>query len=250
MAEAITTAMIFAAGLGTRMRPLTDTLPKPLVKVNGKPLIDWRLDKLAEAGVKRVIVNTHYKAELLQQHLRQRKDVDIIFSHEEVLLETGGGLVNALPLLGEKPFYLLNADAIWLDTPLERPALLRLADSWNDTAMDELLLLQPRERAMLYRGEGDFGLDAQGRLERPDAPRPHVFTGVQIFHPAHLAGYKAKPFSRSEVWWNAPRLDGTTLARLYGLVHTGEWINIDSPQDVAGAERYLASPEKSAANNL
>lgn len=236
------TAMIFAAGLGTRMRPLTDTLPKPLVKLRGKTLIDWRLDKLVEAGVRRVIVNTHYKAELLAQHLTARKDIDILLSHEPLLLETGGGLVKALPLLGEEPFYLLNSDSLWLDGTGDVPALQRLAERWNPNTMDELLLLHTPERAVSYHGSGDFGMDAKGRLQRPEAPRPYIFTGVQIFHPARLSAYKAEPFSRSVLWWSAPRTeDGASLSRLYGIEHTGEWINIDTPQDIAEAEAHLTT---------
>ncbi len=234
------TAMIFAAGYGTRMRPLTDALPKPLVPVLGKPLIDYRLDKLAEIGVKRVVVNTHYKAEMLEAHLARRKDMEIIISREETLLETGGGLVKALPWLGDRPIYLLNADMIWMDN--ETPALIRLAEQWDDSTMDELLLLQPRERALGYHGTGDFGLDAASHLQRKDTPPyPFVFTGIQIFHPKRLAAFSVEPFSRNILWKNAWREENGTFERLYGLPHIGEWLHIDSVENLKDAEAYLTA---------
>ena len=232
----IDTAMVFAAGLGTRMRPLTNDIPKPMVEVCGKPLIDYRLDKLAAAGVKKVIVNTHYKADIIEAYLKQRHDMEIIFSYEETLLETGGGIVKALPHFNNQPFYLINGDVIWLDETV--PALLRLAEAWTDN-MNELLLLQPTNQAIGYKGEGDFDLAQDSLLKRADAtPRDYVFTGIQIFHPHHIEGYKEEPFSRSILWKEATNTDGI-IQHVHGLVHTGGWLHIDSPEALIEAEAFL-----------
>lgn len=232
-----TTAMIFAAGYGKRMRPLTDDKPKPMVEVCGKPLIDYRLDKLVEAGMSRVIVNTHYKAEILENYLRQRQDIEIIISYEETLLETGGGLVHALPHLGDEPFFLINGDVIWLDDGT--PALQRLAEQWQD-GMNELLLLQPKETAIGYVGKGDFTLTPQHQLQWPETEQsaPYVFTGISLFHPRQLSSYQAEPFSRS-VLWRAATQDDSTIQGIYGLAHQGQWLHIDSPEGVTRAETYM-----------
>ena len=152
-----THAMVLAAGLGTRMRPITDTLPKPLVRVAGQTMLDRALDKLAAAGIERAVVNTHYLAAQIAEHVRNRKSPSITFSHEEDVLETGGGVQKALPDLGGGPFFVVNSDSIWDDGPI--PALARLAAAWDDASMDALLLVHPTVSAVGYHGRGDFFLD-------------------------------------------------------------------------------------------
>ncbi|MGA9001143.1 MAG: nucleotidyltransferase family protein, partial [Pseudolabrys sp.] len=178
-------AMILAAGLGTRMRPLTDTLPKPLVKVAGKPLIDHVLDRLAEAGVERVVVNVHHLADQMQRHLAQRKQPLIVISDERgLLLGTGGGVKKALPELGDAPFFHINSDTIWIDGV--KPNLARLADAFDPAAMDALLLLAPTNGSIGYSGRGDFAMAADGQLRKraEQEVAPFVYAGAAILSPA------------------------------------------------------------------
>jgi MurNAc alpha-1-phosphate uridylyltransferase len=230
-------AMLFAAGLGTRLLPLTETTPKPLVRVGGKALIDHALERFAAAGVADVVVNTHHLAEQLHAHLGARRwPFELKTSHEDVRLETGGGIAKALPLLGTAPFVSANADALWLDG--EQPALARLAEAFDASRMDALLLLHPLERAVGYRGPGNFALMEDGQLTRA-VDAPYVFTGVQVLSPQLFAGKPVKPWSLRELYNAAERGDGK-LARMYGLVHDGDWVHVGSPGELAEAEAFFA----------
>jgi MurNAc alpha-1-phosphate uridylyltransferase len=232
----VDTAMVMAAGLGTRMRPLTDHRPKPLVDVAGKPLIEHALDKLRLAKVSRVIVNVHYLPEQVEAYLSDyADDLEIAISDErKLLLETGGGLVAALPLIEADPFYCVNSDAIWTDGVVD--ALTRLAEYWDGASMDGLLLLVPRERAFNHRGAGDFSLDTEGRpVRRGDTPSaPFVYTGIQLLSRAFLDDAPSGPFSTNILW-------DRTIAkgRLFGLEHHGDWFDIGSPQAIAPTEAAL-----------
>lgn len=232
----IDTAMVMAAGLGTRMRPLTDTRPKPLVEVAGRALIDHVLDRLRAAGVRRVVVNVHYLADQLQAHLRQvREGLEIAISDErDRLLETGGGLVHARPLLGEAPFLVVNADNLWLDGTQD--TLRRLAGQWRDEAMDALLLLVPHARAHNHRGPGDFSVEPTARLVRRPAGdvAPFIYSGIQIASPRLLDRWQPVPFSTNLMWDRA-----IAAGRAYGAVHDGEWFDVGTPEAVGATEARL-----------
>jgi N-acetyl-alpha-D-muramate 1-phosphate uridylyltransferase len=229
-------AMIMAAGLGTRMRPLTDHKPKPLVEVMGQPLIEHALEKLRLAHVKKAVVNVHYLPEQIEAYLADHAgDLEIMISDERaVLMETGGGLVQALPLIDTDPFYCINSDAIWTDGAVD--SLTRLAHAWDSARMDGLLLLAPRARAFNHHGHGDFSLDAQGRiLRRGDAPvAPYVYTGIQLLARAFLDDAPSGPFSTNILWDRA-----IAKGRLFGLEHHGDWYDIGSPQSIAPTEAAL-----------
>ena len=235
-----TTAMVMAAGLGKRMRPLTASRPKPLIEVAGKPLLDHVLDRLRAAGVGRVVVNVHYLADLIEAHLAAAGGgFDIVVSDERAqLLETGGGLMRARPLLGEAPFFVANADNLWLDGPAD--ALRLLALHWDDAAMDALLLLVPYARAHNHPGQGDFSLDGAGRLVRREASRvaPFVYTGVQIVSPRLLDGWAeamgGEPFSTNLMWNRA-----IEAGRAFGAVHEGLWFDVGTPGAIAATEAVL-----------
>lgn len=230
--------MLFAAGLGTRMRPLTEHTPKALIQLADKALIDYALERFEAAGVERVVINTHHLAPQIARHLAQRASrVEILQSHEPVLLETGGGLVKALPLLGTEPLFTANLDTLWLDG--DTPALERLRRAYDPTQMDALLLLQPRARTVGYGGGGDFGLNAAGELTRV-GERPYVFTGLEVLHPRLLAGCVVEPFSLLKVWFAAQRPDGS-LRRIHGMVHDGDWLHVGTPAELAEAQRHMAS---------
>jgi len=230
-----TRAMVLAAGLGLRMRPITAALPKPLVAVGGRTMLDRALDHLVRAGVGDAVVNVHYLPGMIVDHLQGRRAPRIAVSREDALLETGGGVAKALPLLGDAPFYVVNADIVWLDGA--RPALLRLADSWDAGRMDALLLLHPREAAVGYDGAGDFSLAPGGGVRRRDgAAAPYVFTGVQILHPRRLEGAPADAFSLNLLYDAA-----IARGRLFGLAHDGAWLHIGTPAGLARAEAALAS---------
>ncbi len=231
-------AMVLAAGLGLRLRPLTENLPKPLVPLAGRTLLDRALDALDAAGVESAVVNTHYLGAMIETRLAGRARPRIVLSPEAELLETGGGVVRALPHLGAAPFYVVNADIAWTDGAT--PALARLADAWRDEAMDALLLLHAVEDATGYDGSGDFFLKRDGTLERRgDADRaPYVFTGVQILHPRLLAEAPASaPGGRFSltVLYDRARAAG----RLAGLVHDGDWHHIGTPAGLAEARARL-----------
>jgi MurNAc alpha-1-phosphate uridylyltransferase len=227
--------MVLAAGLGTRMRPLTDHLPKPLIKVAGKPLIDYTLDRFAAAGVRRAVVNVHYRADQMEAHLAARRAPEIIVSDERVLLlETGGGLKKAAPHLGRAPVYCTNTDAILVDGADEEPCAA-LARAWRDDAMDALLLLAPIGLASGYDGAGDFDLKANGDIDwRSGGSAPFVYTGLQIIRPTLLDGAPDGPFSL-RVLWDKARAQG----RMKGVVHQGPWMHVGDPAGLALAEAFF-----------
>jgi N-acetyl-alpha-D-muramate 1-phosphate uridylyltransferase len=231
------TAMVMAAGLGKRMRPLTATKPKPLVEVAGKPLIDHALAKLAAAGVKRAIVNVHYLADALEAHLaRNDHGMEIVISDEcGVLLETGGGLIRALPLIDTDPFLCVNSDNLWIDGPAN--AFTVLADRWDDDAMDALLLMVPQARANCHKGRGDFHMDAAGRLSRrkPGRIAPFVWTGLQILSKRLITDPPAEAFSTNIFWDRA-----IAAGRAYGVVHQGLWFDVGHPGAIPEAEAIIA----------
>ena len=229
-------AMVLAAGRGERMRPLTDTLPKPLIDVGGRVLVDRVMDRLDEAGVEAVAVNLHHLGHLIEDHLGHRAagGAKISFSPEDILLDTGGGVARALPLLGQEPFFVANADVMWLNG--RDDALGRLAGAWDDRLMDGLLLVHSTVEAYGYEGGGDFTVDPAGRLaRRPEGEiAPFVFTGVQIFHPRLFDGAPDGPFSLNLLYDKAIGRD-----RLYGVVHDGEWFHVGTPRGLEAAEAYM-----------
>lgn len=228
------TAMVLAAGLGTRMRPLTNNKPKPLIDVAGKKLIDYTLDRFDAAGVKRAVVNIHYLAGQLEAHLLQRDTPKVIISDErDLLLETGGGLKRARRHFGSKPILCTNTDAIMIDKDQEACALL--ADHWDGARMDALLLLAPIENTSGYDGKGDFNLDPGGRIHfRSGETAPYVFTGLQIITPDLIDEGPAGPFSTKLLWDRA-----AAQGRLYGAVYSGHWMHVGDPEGLAKAEDRL-----------
>ncbi len=226
--------MVLAAGLGKRMRPLTETLPKPLVPVAGRTLIDRVLDRFADADLARVVVNLHYFRGTLETHLAARQAPALELSPEEALLETGGGVKNALPRLGSDPFYVANADVLWLDGKV--PALQRLAKAWNDATMDALLLLHPAVSAFGYEGNGDYFIDPLGRLRRRRGAEiaPFIFAGVQILQPRLFAGAPDGAFSLNRLYDRAQE-----AGRLWGLRHDGLWFHVGTPEGLAETEAVL-----------
>ncbi len=225
--------MVLAAGLGTRMRPLTNATPKPLIPVNGKALIDFTLDRFARAGVLRAIVNVHYRADQVEDHLRGRKSPEIILSDERaLLLETGGGLKKARAQLGEAPFYCANTDAIFVDEGAE--ACATLARAFDDRRMDALLLLVPRARASGYDGKGDFDIEDGRPVWRTGATAAHIFTGLQILRASLLDGAPEGPFSTRILWEKAMRED-----RIRAIAYDGAWLHVGDPEGLALAERFF-----------
>jgi len=229
------TAMVLAAGYGERMRPLTDTKPKPLVEVSGRPLLDHVLDRLAQAGVATVVVNVHYLADQIEAHVAKRTTPRILISDErDSLLDTGGGVVKALPLLGNAPFLLVNSDSIWLDGT--RSNLQRLAAAFDPARMDALLLLAPSATSIGYAGRGDFAMAPDGRL-RPRAERevtPFVYAGAAIFSPALFRNAPQGPFSLNRLFNEAAEAE-----RLFGLRLDGIWMHVGTPDAIALAERAI-----------
>lgn len=228
------TAMVLAAGMGKRMRPLTATQPKPMVRVAGKPLIDHALDRLAEAGIARAVVNVHYLADNLEAHLRERQSPEIVLSDErEQLLETGGGLIKAEALLPD-PFFCLNSDNIWLEGP--RDCFSDLSDHWDPGRMDALLLLVPHKGAHNFRGAGDFHMDGAGRVSRRKEGRvaPYIFTGIQLIAKRLLRDAPEGSFSTNLLWSRAMEED-----RLFGLPFTGQWFEVGTPGAIKPTEAAL-----------
>ncbi len=235
MANRVNTAMILAAGLGTRMRPLTNTIPKPLVKVGNITLFDRILDKVLAAGCQNVVVNVHYLADVMRQHLADEKRVNIHTSEETELLETGGGILQALPLLGNHPFFAINGDSLWLDDTT--PALSRLANAWRDD-MDALLMLYPTDKATHFDGSGDFFMEPGGQLRRrgDQASAPYIYTGVQLLHPRLFHSAAPGRFSLNVLYDQA-----IAQRRLSGLVHDGAWYHVSTPEDVTRTGEALAN---------
>ena len=232
------TAMVMAAGLGKRMRPLTATRPKPLVEVAGKPLIDHVFDRLRAGGIERAVVNVHYLADALEAHLHNRvHGIDVVVSDERgQLMETGGGIVQARDLIGDAPFLVVNSDNLWVDGPSD--AIRMLAARWDDTAMDALLLMVPLARANHHGGQGDFRLAADGRIvgrRLPGKLAPFVFTGVQMLSPRVIRDWPAGPFSTMLFWERA-----IAAGRAYGIVHQGLWFDVGTPAAVGKTEAMLA----------
>lgn len=228
-------AMVLAAGLGERMRPITDTIPKPLVKVAGKPLIDQVLDRLAAAGVETAVVNVHYLADELTRHLAGRKDPRVVISDERgKLLGTGGGVVKALPLLGKGPFFHLNSDSIWVEGV--RSNLQRLAAAFDPASMDALLLLAPSATSIGYSGRGDFAMTADGRLRRRAEREvvPFVYAGVAVLSPKLFAGAPEGPFSLTTLFDRAAE-----AGRLHGLRLEGLWMHVGTPESIGLAETAI-----------
>ncbi len=229
--------MILAAGLGKRMRPVTDTLPKPLVPVGGRALIDHALDRAAESGIETAIVNVHYLADLVEAHVRARRRPKIVISDERgELLETGGGIRKALPLLGPDPFLVLNSDSLWIDGAT--PNLLSLQETWDPERMDILLLVAEAAKSLGYQGRGDFSIDGDGRLqrrgERPSVPL--VYAGVAILKPQLFDDTPQGAFSLNLVFDRA-----IVAGRLYGMPLDGQWLHVGTPDAIAAAEERLAS---------
>jgi len=227
-------AMILAAGLGTRMRPITETLPKPLIRVGGRALLDHILDRLDEEGFRKVVINVHHLGELIENHLKRRKSPAIAISREPEILETGGGIAKALPLLGERPFLVVNADVMWLNGP--HSALRRLAETWDESRMDGLLLLHSTVEAYGYAGMGDFCVDPAGVLSpRPEREvSPFLFTGIQILHPRLFEDAPKGRFPLNVLYARAME-----ERRLYGMIHDGEWFHVGTPEGLADAEAYM-----------
>ncbi|MFZ0572523.1 MAG: nucleotidyltransferase family protein [Rhodomicrobium sp.] len=231
----IKTAMVLAAGLGTRMRPLTDRVPKPLITLGGRLLLDHVLDRLAAAGVERAAVNVHHFADQIEAHLKTRAAPEIVISDErEAILETGGGVLKALPLFGGDPFMVHNSDSVW--TEGTRSNLRLVMDAWQPERMSALLLLGRRDSSIGYEGRGDFSLDASGRLTRRRAgeEEPYVFAGVSILKPELFDGVTERAFSLNKIFDRAIAEHG-----LYGVTLDGTWMHVGTPQALIEAESHL-----------
>jgi MurNAc alpha-1-phosphate uridylyltransferase len=228
-------AMVLAAGLGTRMRPFNGQIPKPLVQVGGKALIDYVLDRLADAGVDRAVVNVHHLADHIERHLAARRRPTIVFSDERrELLGTAGGVLNALPQLGDAPFFHVNSDTIWIDGV--QPNLARLAEAFDAERMDALLLLASTTSSTGYAGRGDFTMAPDGQLIRRGERDvvPFVYAGAAVMTPAFFAGTPAGPSSMSPLFDRAAE-----AGRLYGLRLEGIWMHVGTPEAVAAAETAM-----------
>ncbi len=230
-------AIVLAAGLGTRMRPYNGHIPKPLVEIGGKSLIDYSLDRLADAGVERAVVNVHHLADALERHLAPRQRPQIIISDERgALLGTGGGIAKALPQLGDEPFFLVNSDTVWLDGV--KPNFRRLAEAFDSETMDALLLLAPVTDSIGYAGRGDFAMLPDGRLRqrRENQVVPFVYAGAAILSPALFVDVPTGAFPLTFLFDRAGAND-----RLFGLRLEGVWMHVGTPEAVAAAEAALAS---------
>jgi MurNAc alpha-1-phosphate uridylyltransferase len=228
------TAMLLAAGIGTRMRPLTDRTAKPLLPLGGQALIDHALDRLAEAGVETVVVNAHWRAEQVAAHLAARARPRTILRHEDSLLDTGGSVKAALDLLGSAPFFVVNGDAFWVDGP--RPALARLVAAFDPAKVDGVLLVHRTFQVHADVGFGDFALDPWGALRRRGEREvvPYIYAGLQLIVPALLAGTPDGRFSMNRAWDSA-----IAAGRLRAVVHDGLWFHLSTPADLAEAESIL-----------
>lgn len=230
------TAMVFAAGLGTRMRPISNTIPKPLVKVAGRTLLDHCLDLFADAGVKRAIVNVHYLADQIETHLQGRTEPQIVISDErEKLLDQGGGIRKILPLLDGKPFFLCNTDAFWIEGAQSN--IRRLAQMWDPARMDALLLVAATSHSIGVDWSGDFDMDKNGRLTKRD-PRnvvPFVYSGVAIIKPELFAHETRDIFRLAPFFFEAAE-----KGRLFGLRLDGLWLHVGTPEAIAEAETAIS----------
>lgn len=233
MDHVIDHAFVLAAGLGTRLRPYTDRMPKPMVPLLGKPLLGHIFDHLKRAGVEKVVINTHHMPEQIRSYIATRHDLIFSESYEEELLETGGGIRKALHIFGQNPFYVINGDAFWTDGA--EPALTRLAHSFDPDKMDLLMLLQPVNGMTLTEGVGDYNMTQEGRPVRlPQKGGTHMFAGVRVMHPRLFAGTQPGKFSF------LPLMDKAEVeGRLFALEHQGEWHHISTPQDLETVDRHL-----------
>lgn len=231
------TAMVLAAGLGTRMRPLTDQIPKPMVRLRGRPLIDHVLDRIAAAGIPRAVVNVHHFADALETHLSKRTTPKVVISDERgEVLDTGGGVVKALPVLGKTPFLIHNSDSVWIEGVGSN--LERMFKAWDPDRMDTLMLLALASRSLGYDGLGDFEMDGAGLVTRRAPPKiaPFVFTGVSIAHPRLFKGAPEGRFSLNTVWDRAIERE-----RVYGIRLEGLWMHVGTPQALDDAEKWIES---------
>lgn len=230
------TAMVLAAGLGKRMRPLTASRPKPLIEVAGRSLMDHLLERLRAAGVERVVVNVHYLADAVEAHLaKNAHGMNVAISDERgLLLETGGGMVKAAPMIDADPFLVVNSDNLWVDGPAD--TLKLLASHWDGKKMDALLLLVPHARAENHGGRGDFHMDKTGRLRRRERSHvaPFVYTGIQMVSKRLLKGAPEGPFSANVLWDRA-----IEEGRCFGAVHQGLWFDVGTPQSIKATELTL-----------
>jgi MurNAc alpha-1-phosphate uridylyltransferase len=231
----VETAMVLAAGLGTRLRPITNDRPKALVEVGGRALIDHVLDRLAEAGVRRAVVNVHAFADMMEAHLARRTDLEVIISDERgALLETGGGLARARPLLGEAPILVANIDTLWSGGGL----IGKLIAAWDSARMDDLLLVVPLTCSLGFDGPGDFYIDGEGRLEhrgaRPSAPLAYM--GVHMLDPRQIDAWPKARHGIFQHW-----MDYAAAGRLHGVVADGLWMHVGDPVALAAAEQRLAA---------
>ena len=232
MRKSPSTAMIMAAGLGLRMRPLTLTIPKPLIKVAGKALIDYGVEKLKAAGVTRIVVNKHYLPDQIAAWAKAQSGVAVITSDEsEAVLETGGGIMRALPLLGPEPFFVLNSDCFWTDTGT--PALQRLTEAWDAEKMDCLLLLCDPSHTTGFKGGCDFVIEPDGRLKR-QTKNALIYIGAYIVHPRLFADAPSGAFSMNVLWNRA-----IETGRLFGIEHQGHWFDVGTPEGIPAAEARL-----------
>lgn len=230
-------AMVLAAGRGRRMAPLTDHIPKPMIEVAGRTLVDRAIDKLEQAGVTKAVINSSYKAEILENHLAKRSSPKIIFSREESLLETGGGIARALAHFGNHPFFAINGDVIWLDK--KTSALEQLSHHWN-TDLDALLLVHPRELAIGYDGNGDFFISEEGYVTRRKSAEtaPYIYTGVQMLHPRLFVNSPAGAFSLNVLYDRAMQ---ASPPRIKALIYDGDWLHVGDPAGREKAEDYITS---------
>lgn len=234
----LTKAMILAAGLGTRMRPLTNTLPKPLIPVSHKPLIDWCIEWLQAGGIEEIIVNTSYLAGQLEEYLSMRRTPSIRISREEpVPLETGGGIHKALPMIGDAPFLVMNSDNIYINSAVH--PIQQLVDAW-DESQDFVMLMQPKATAVGWTGNGDFVLDAKGRIRRPEKGEdaPYIFTGIEIIHPRVFTDCPDGAFSLNVLWNRRVGSDGW-YDNMKAVIFDGAWLNVGDVAGLEAAEKFL-----------
>ena len=230
-----THAMVLAAGFGKRMLPLTDTLPKPLIRLGGRPLLDHVLDRLGDAGIRAAVVNVHYLPGLIETHLSGRTHPQITISDErDAILDTGGAVQKALPLLGDAPFFVHNSDSVWIER--NGNTLVRMMDAWNPVTMDALLLLAPVATSLGYDGRGDFHMSEAGGLSwrKGEERAPYVFAGVSINHPRQFEGAPAGAFSLVKLWDKA-----LAAGRLAGIRLDGVWMHVGTPEALSDAEKRL-----------
>ncbi|HEX4766897.1 MAG TPA: nucleotidyltransferase family protein [Lichenihabitans sp.] len=228
-------AMVFAAGLGTRMRPLTDRLPKPLVTVGGRTMLDHTLDRLVEAGIRRAVVNVHHLADQIETHLQGRRSPAIVVSDERaLLLDQAGGIRRALPHIGSRPFLVCNTDALWVEGP--RSNLARLLAHWDPARMDVLLLVAAAATSIGVDWPGDFGMEADGRLRRREEREvaPFVYAGIGILKPELFADLEEKPVRLAPFFFRAAE-----AGRLFGTRLEGIWMHVGTPEAIAEAEAAL-----------